>query len=82
RGAGDSGQVSDQLSRHLQRGRHLLIFPEGTTTDGLALRTFHGRLLSSAIDSGVAIQSVAIRYLRDGQPFPVAPFVCDVDMLS
>lgn len=82
RGAGDSSQVGQQLTRHLQQGHHLLIFPEGTTTDGLALRTFHGRLLSSAIDSGVALQPVAIRYLRDGQPCTVAPFVGDDDMLS
>ncbi|SFW17160.1 1-acyl-sn-glycerol-3-phosphate acyltransferase [Pseudomonas sp. NFACC19-2] len=82
RGAGDSSQVGQQLTRHLQQGHHLLIFPEGTTTDGLALRTFHGRLLSSAIDSGVAVQPVAIRYLRDGQPCPVAPFIGDDDMLS
>jgi 1-acyl-sn-glycerol-3-phosphate acyltransferase len=82
RGAGDSGQVGQQLTRHLQQGHHLLIFPEGTTTDGLALRTFHGRLMSSAIDSGVAVQPVAIRYLRNGQPCPVAPFVGDDDMLS
>ncbi|NQD93572.1 1-acyl-sn-glycerol-3-phosphate acyltransferase [Pseudomonas sp. CrR25] len=82
RGSGDSGQLGQQLGRHLQRGRHLLIFPEGTTTDGQALRTFHGRLLSSAIDSGVALQPVAIRYLRDGQPCAVAPFIGDDDMLS
>ena len=82
RGSGDSGLVGQQLNRHLQRGRHLLIFPEGTTTDGLGLRTFHGRLLSSAIDSGVPVQPVAIRYLRGGQPCSVAPFVGDDDMLS
>ncbi len=82
RGSGDSGLVGQQLNRHLQRGRHLLIFPEGTTTDGLGLRTFHGRLLSSAIDSGVPVQPVAIRYLRDGLPCSVAPFVGDDDMLS
>lgn len=82
RGSGDSNLVGEQLAHHLQRGRHLLIFPEGTTTDGLGLRTFHGRLLSSAIDSGVPLQPVAIRYLRGGQPCPVAPFVGDDDMLS
>ena len=82
RGSGDSNLVGEQLGRHLQRGRHLLIFPEGTTTDGLSLRTFHGRLLASAIDSGVPLQPVAIRYLRAGQPCPVAPFVGDDDMLS
>jgi 1-acyl-sn-glycerol-3-phosphate acyltransferase len=82
RGSGDSGLLNQQLGRHLQRGRNLLIFPEGTTTDGLGLRTFHGRLLSSAIDSGVALQPVAIRYLRNGQPCNVAPFIGDDDMLS
>ncbi|WP_277374035.1 lysophospholipid acyltransferase family protein [Pseudomonas sp. AA-38] len=82
RGSGDSNLVGQQLTRHLQQGRHLLIFPEGTTTDGRALRTFHGRLLSSAIDSNVPLQPVAIRYLRDGQLCPISPFIGDDDMLS
>lgn len=82
RGSGDSALLNRQLGRHLQRGRHLLIFPEGTTSDGRTLRTFHGRLLSSAIDSGVPLQPVAIRYLRDGAPCPVAPFIGDDDLLS
>ncbi|WP_298187430.1 lysophospholipid acyltransferase family protein [uncultured Pseudomonas sp.] len=82
RGSGDSGLLNQQLGQHLQQGRNLLIFPEGTTTDGLDLRTFHGRLLSSAIDSGVAVQPVAIRYLRNGQPCAVAPFIGDDDMLA
>ena len=82
RGSGDSSQISQQLTHHLQQSRPLVIFPEGTTTDGLSVRTFHGRLLSSAIDSGVALQPVAIRYLRDGQPCTVAPFIGDDDMLS
>ncbi|CAE6900724.1 lysophospholipid acyltransferase family protein [Ectopseudomonas khazarica] len=82
RGSGDSNLIGQQIGRHLQQGHNLLIFPEGTTTDGLAVRTFHGRLLSSAIDSGVALQPVAIRYLRAGQPCPVAPFIGDDDMLS
>ncbi|MCW2291178.1 1-acyl-sn-glycerol-3-phosphate acyltransferase [Pseudomonas sp. BIGb0408] len=82
RGAGDGGLLNQQLGRHLNGGRHLLIFPEGTTCDGTALRTFHGRLLSSAIESGIALQPVAIRYLRDGKRCPVAPFIGDDDMLS
>ena len=82
RGSGDSNLLNQQLGRHLKQGRNLLIFPEGTTTDGLGLRTFHGRLLSSAIESGVSVQPVAIRYLRNGQPCSVAPFIGDDDMLS
>jgi lyso-ornithine lipid O-acyltransferase len=82
RGSGDSRLVLRQMTRHLQEQDALMIFPEGTTTDGRSLRTFHGRLLSSAIDAGVPIQPVAIRYLRDGKPCPIAPFIGDDDLLS
>lgn len=82
RGAGDSQLIRKQMSRHLQQQHPLLMFPEGTTTDGRSLRTFHGRLLSAAIDANVALQPVAIRYLRDGQLDPLAPFIGDDDLLS
>jgi hypothetical protein len=58
------------------------MFPEGTTTDGRSLRTFHGRLLSAAIDSEVKLQPVAIRYLREGEIDALAPFIGDDDLLS
>lgn len=82
RGSGDSGLVGQQLGRHLGLGRHLLIFPEGTTTDGGSLKVFHSRLLTSAVETGVAVQPVAIRYLRDGQLDSVAPFIGEDDLLS
>jgi len=82
RGANDSQLLRQQMTRHLQSGHSLLIFPEGTTTDGRSLRTFHGRLLASAIDANVPIQPVAIRYRRDGEADAVAPFVGDDDLLS
>ncbi|MFQ6574480.1 lysophospholipid acyltransferase family protein [Pseudomonas sp. UM16] len=82
RGGNDSQLLRTQISQHLQQARPLLIFPEGTTTDGRSLRTFHGRLLASAIDTQVALQPVALRYLRDGQIDTIAPFVGDDDLLS
>ncbi len=82
RGSGDSKLLARQLHRHLGAGRQLLIFPEGTTTDGLQVRTFHGRLLTGAIEAGVPLQPVAIRYLRDGDPDLVAPFIGDDDLPS
>lgn len=82
RGSGDSALLARQLHRHLSTGRQLLIFPEGTTTDGLQVRTFHGRLLTSAIDTGTPLQPVAIRYLRDGETDLVAPFIGDDDLPS
>ncbi|AYC34135.1 1-acyl-sn-glycerol-3-phosphate acyltransferase [Pseudomonas cavernae] len=83
RGAGDSVRLNRQLATQLRQGRNLLIFPEGTSTDGRVLRTFHGRLLSSAIEAGVPVQPVAIRYLRDGAlDSEIAPFIGDADLLN
>lgn len=82
RGNGDSQQLRQQISKHLGQARPLLIFPEGTTTDGRGLRLFHGRLLAGAIDQGIAVQPVAIQYLRDGEIDTFAPFIGDDDLVS
>ncbi len=82
RGSGDSNLLARQLHRHLSAGRHLLIFPEGTTTDGQQVRTFHGRLLTSAIEAYMPVQPVAIRYLRNGETDAIAPFIGDDDLPS
>ncbi|MNY11125.1 hypothetical protein D3C86_1441360 [compost metagenome] len=70
------------MSQHLADDCALLIFPEGTTTDGRRLRTFHGRLLASAIDAQTPLQPVALRYVRNGKPDLLAPFIGDDDLLS
>lgn len=82
RGAGDAAQVNRQLARHLEQGRHLLIFPEGTSTDGSGVRNFHSRLFACAIEAGCAVQPVAIRYLRHGARDSIAPFVGDDELPS
>lgn len=82
RGSGDSGVLNQQLGSELEQGRSLLIFPEGTTTNGSVLRTFHSRLLACAIETGTPIQPVAIRYLRDGELDPISAFIGDDDLLS
>lgn len=82
RGGGDGQRLREEIAGQLREGRALLIFPEGTTTDGRSVRTFHGRLLAGAIDEGISLQPVAIRYLRAGEADPVAPFVGDDDLLS
>jgi 1-acyl-sn-glycerol-3-phosphate acyltransferase len=82
RGSGDSKLIQKQMGQHLLGNHSLVIFPEGTTTDGTRLRTFHGRLLSSAIETGTPVQPVAIRYVRDGKPDHIAPFIGDDDLLS
>ena len=82
RGGGDAQRLREQIAGQLGQARPLLIFPEGTTTDGRSLRTFHGRLLAGAIDQGAPVQPVAIQYLRAGEPDPIAPFIGEDDLVS
>lgn len=80
RGAGDGLLLNRQIAERLQDGHPLLVFPEGTSTTGESVRAFHGRLLGGAIEAGVALQPVALRYLRKGELDPLAPFVGDDEL--
>ncbi|WP_426149871.1 lysophospholipid acyltransferase family protein [Pseudomonas sp. DC3000-4b1] len=75
RGGGESAPLRLGMAEHLRQGGSVLVFPEGTTTDGSGTATFHARLLGAAIEAGVAVQPVALKYLRGGQLDPIAPFI-------
>lgn len=77
RGQAGGQTLNDQLSQVLRAGRSLVVFPEGTTTSGEQVKTFHGRLLAGAIDAAVPLQPTAISYRRGGKPDQVAPFIND-----
>lgn len=62
RGRTEAGRRRGEIAHQLRRGRTVLVFPEGTTTDGRRVAPFHGRLLSAAADAGVAVQPVTVRY--------------------
>ncbi|MDD2892379.1 MAG: lysophospholipid acyltransferase family protein [Halothiobacillaceae bacterium] len=66
---GNGHDSVQHISHALQQGHSVLIFPEGTTTDGLSLRRFHPRLLQAAHEANAAIQPIALRYL-DAQQMP------------
>lgn len=80
RGAGEALDLGRLLAGHLQQGHHLAIFPEGTSSDGSGVLRFHPRLLAAAIDSGAALQPVALRYRRAGARDELAPFVGDDEL--
>lgn len=83
RGAGDAGQVQEQLAAHLREGRNVLFFPEGTTTDGVRLKRFFHKLFGAATATDMAVQPVLMVY-RDQEDalHPHAPFVGDDEFLS
>ncbi len=60
RGAGESRAKAGEIREHLALGRGILVFPEGTTTDGTAVRRFFPQLFAAAEDAPV--QTVAVRY--------------------
>jgi len=77
RGGGQARRIKGAIAEHLQAGESVLVFPEGTTSSGLAVLPMHGLLLSAAKEAGVPIQPVTIGYRRDQRPDPLAPFVGD-----
>lgn len=65
RGRGSEAAAA-AVSGGLAAGRRMVVFAEGTTSDGRGVGRFHARLLGPAIAAGTPVVPVAIRYL-DGQ---------------
>ncbi len=84
RGAHQAERISAHLAEEVARGRSLMVFPEGTTTDGKQVRRFHPRLFVIAQAPGLQIQPVAIGYRRgsDPAPDPVVPFVGEDTLIA
>lgn len=83
RGSGDAGQVENQLAHHLDEGRDVLFFPEGTTTDGSKLKRFFHKLFGAAVKTQVPIQPVLVCYRDEHDALhPHAPFIGDDEFLS
>jgi 1-acyl-sn-glycerol-3-phosphate acyltransferase len=82
RGAADAGtHAAGHMTWALQAGRRLVVFPEGTTTDGRSVRPFHARLYQAAIRTHSPVQAVALRYPHPDGTHPAAPFIGDDDLL-
>lgn len=77
-----SNAASELLTWHLIRGTNVLVFPEGTTSEGHGVRRFHPRLFSAAQLADRPVQPVAIRYWDGRNPHPVAAFVGDQGLLD
>jgi 1-acyl-sn-glycerol-3-phosphate acyltransferase len=57
--------VSRQMSERFKLPIPVLLFPEGTSTDGSHVLRFHSRLIDPATSAGVPITVAAIRYLTE-----------------
>jgi 1-acyl-sn-glycerol-3-phosphate acyltransferase len=84
RGANQVGLVAREIAIAVAAGRSLVIFPEGTTSDGRQVRRFHPRLFSAVQQPGLGIQPVAIGYRRGGCMTPdlSVPYIDDDTLLA
>ncbi len=65
----DVKRINDEMIDLLKSGEVVAVFPEGMTTEGGRVATFHASLLQASLISGAQLWPVGIRYLRpDGSP--------------
>lgn len=73
----DTARISGRLAQVMGEGDPVVVFPEGTTTDGSTVLKFHASLMQAAVRTGAQVRPVAIRYARaDGACCPDAAY-CD-----
>lgn len=58
--------VAEQISARLSLPVPVLLFPEGTSTDGAQVLRFHSRLIDPATTAGAPITAAALRYEIEG----------------
>lgn len=66
--------VMHQMLERLRSGEAVGVFPEGRTTDGSEVRTFHARIFQPAVLAEVPVQPVALRYGAGGNAQTIIAF--------
>lgn len=68
--------VAAEMRAWLARGGRLVLFPEGTSTDGRALRPFRSALLAPALELACPVVHAALRYRTPAGEPPAEASVC------
>ena len=74
--------MNQRVRDRLQCGDSVVVFAEGTTTDGFSLLPFHSNLIAPALEVGCEIWPVALRYTDAGVQTSAASFVGDLGLLT
>jgi 1-acyl-sn-glycerol-3-phosphate acyltransferase len=79
----NAAAVNRHISTQLTRGACVGLFPEGTTTDGKQVGHFHSALIQPAIDAGVKLCPIALRYHNPaGEISAAAAFTGDTTLVQ
>jgi 1-acyl-sn-glycerol-3-phosphate acyltransferase len=58
----DAKRIMHELSDRLSAGELMCVFPEGTTSNGLALLPFHANMFQAAVSAAAHVQPLCIMY--------------------
>ena len=79
----DAARVMAAVASALAAGDTVVVFPEGTTTDGTRLGRFHPAFFQAALNAQVPLRPVGIRYTTaDGEQSLAASFIGDMTFLD
>jgi len=74
-----AARTKDAVAAALHAGERVVVFPEATTTDGTDVGPFYPAMFQAAIDAGVRVLPVALRYVDGtGGPSRAAAFIDDM----
>lgn len=77
----DTALINQRVGMLLKQGVCVGLFPEGTSTDGRQVGHFHSALIQPAIDAGVRLCPIALRYHdENGELSTVAAFTGDTTL--
>lgn len=83
RGSRDGAEQATKLiQKKLVAGHSVASFPEAKTTDGTTVHAFHPRLFAAAIETGVPIQPVALRYPHVRGVNSIVPYVDEPNLIK
>ncbi|MDR6096243.1 1-acyl-sn-glycerol-3-phosphate acyltransferase [Stenotrophomonas sp. SORGH_AS321] len=66
--------VMQQMVVRLREGKGVGVFPEGRTRGGHEVGPFHARIFQAAVETGVPVQPVALRYGAGGDAQTIVAF--------
>ena len=74
--------MNRRVREHLKLGETIVVFAEGTTTDGSGLLPFHSNVIAPALDVDAEIWPLAIRYTERGKWSAAAAFINEMGLFT
>ena len=79
----DAKKIMHQLSDILSSGGMIALFPEGTTSNGLAVQPFHANMFQASVLAAAPIQPICLMYEdAQGRQSPAADYIGDTTLFE